>query len=279
MISRRARTELAHDGFTVLHDVIGLDALEHLRRRVESLLEVEPPETLRAHKALGSLISVARDPELVHTIVSPAILATLDDFGPVRFSGGYVLSKPPDAPPTFWHQDWYFWDDEASYRETPAQIGVLIYLVDTRPENGCLRILPGSHLRLHPMHEVLARSDVVSLRRGDDPHAKELAVQFGEVSVTTTAGDVVLFDARVLHAAHANNSGMRRTGITLWYFPQYDRLSQSIQALASAHGAFDEWPQWAQLALEPLRPNYFGTAHAAHCVEHPDRSRMRPRAP
>ena len=31
------------------------------------------------------------------------------------FSAGFVVSKPPRSPPTFWHQDWWAWDDPASY--------------------------------------------------------------------------------------------------------------------------------------------------------------------
>ena len=29
----------------------------------------------------------------------------------------------------------------------------MYYLVDTTPENGCLRVLAGSHLKRHPVHD------------------------------------------------------------------------------------------------------------------------------
>jgi ectoine hydroxylase-related dioxygenase (phytanoyl-CoA dioxygenase family) len=37
------------------------------------------------------------------------------------------------------------------------------------------------------------------------------------VDVEVKAGDLVLGDARLLHAAHANNSDRRRTLITMWW--------------------------------------------------------------
>ena len=37
------------------------------------------------------------------------------------------------------------------------------------------------------------------------------------VDVCVQPGDVILGDARLLHAAHPNHSAERRTGITLWY--------------------------------------------------------------
>ena len=47
-----------------------------------------------------------------------------------------------------------------------------------------------------------------------DPAGTETAAA---VDVCVQPGDVVLGDARLLHAAHPNCSAERRTGITLWY--------------------------------------------------------------
>ena len=43
------------------------------------------------------------------------------------------------------------------------------------------------------------------------------------------AGDLVLGDARMLHAAHPNSSGKRRTLITMWYLPEYAKMPANMK--------------------------------------------------
>ena len=51
-----------------------------------------------------------------------------------------------------------------------------------------------------------------------------------EVDVPVRAGDLVIGDARLLHAAHPNRSDQRRTVLTLWYQPDYPALPERVQA-------------------------------------------------
>ena len=39
------------------------------------------------------------------------------------------------------------------YTDQIAQVFVMIYLQDTAKNNGCLRVLPGSHRKIHGLHE------------------------------------------------------------------------------------------------------------------------------
>ena len=39
------------------------------------------------------------------------------------------------------------------------QLFLMVYLVDTTPANGCLRVLPGSHLRKIPLDDELGMED------------------------------------------------------------------------------------------------------------------------
>ena len=52
----------------------------------------------------------------------------------------------------------------------------------------------------------------------------------GEVDVPVRAGDVVIGDSRLLHAAHANSSDRWRTALTIWYWPAYDDLPEECKA-------------------------------------------------
>ena len=71
------------------------------------------------------------------------------------------------------------------------------------------------------------------------------------------AGDLVIGDARVLHAAHANNSDAPRPVLTLWYLPQIDKLSPQLQdRIGNLHLYRCEkiYKQWSQDAIDSIRP-------------------------
>ena len=82
------------------------------------------------------------------------------------------------------------------------------------------------------------------------------------MDVPVKAGDLVIGDARLLHAAHANKSHARRTNITLWYYPDFANLPEPIQAfLASEEKAWlRSWYESGPPELDKLRAAYDGDA-------------------
>ena len=84
--------------------------------------------------------------------------------------------------------------------------------------------------------------------------------------MAVTAGDLVVGDSRVLHAAHANTTGRRRTVLTTWYLPRYDELSERLRA--SYQMAIEPPPASLpadELALvQPLLTDYRGDAEPAY---------------
>ena len=124
---------------------------------------------------------------------------------------GYIISKPPHSPSLGWHQDGWFWDEEAGYGEHPSQLFAMIYLTNTSRRNGCLRVLPGTHRAEHPLHRKLgaAHSDAV---RGVEEWeaAPEHADADGEADVAVAAGDRVF----AVHVARGRRgrAGVRRGG-------------------------------------------------------------------
>jgi ectoine hydroxylase-related dioxygenase (phytanoyl-CoA dioxygenase family) len=68
------------------------------------------------------------------------------------------------------------------------------------------------------------------------------------------AGDLVIGDSRVLHAAHANDSDQRRTVITLWFHPNYDELPQDLQAafVRRCDPVPADWPAEAKQRYESI---------------------------
>ena len=135
-----------------------------------------------------------------------------------RFSSGYIISKPSFSPALFWHQDWWGWDHPVSYTKEIMQVFVMIYLQDTYPENGCLRVIPGSHRIQHTLHEsVNAHTEAVS--RVENPKDSIYLSATDEFKVNVNIGDVIIGDSRLIHGSYPNLSYEERTLITLWYHP------------------------------------------------------------
>jgi ectoine hydroxylase-related dioxygenase (phytanoyl-CoA dioxygenase family) len=214
-----------------------------------------------AHIATGSLLRVWSDPAFAALIAAPEILAMFAALGfpRPRFSNGYVLSKPPGSPPLFWHQDWWAWNEPLSVTPAIAQLGLIFYLGGAARANGGLRVLPGSH---RAPAGVLARragsAPIAELRERRDPDAPEHQPAPGELDVPVAATDAAVIDARLFHAAHANQSEHARTAITLWYFPDYDALPESLRATIGTQAAPLDWPADAREQVAPLLPNYSG---------------------
>ena len=136
----------------------------------------------------------------------------------------------------------------------------MIYLVDTTPHNGCLRLISGSHLKRHRLHDALPDAHEDELSRAEDMAQSAFQRAEGEIDVPVKAGDVVMGSARLLHAAHGNQSAQRRTNITLWYYPDYANLPASIRAYLSEPDWPHDWYAQNRELLEPLKPVYAGDA-------------------
>jgi len=82
------------------------------------------------------------------------------------------------------------------------------------------------------------------------------------VDVPVKAGDLVIGDSRILHGAHANQSGERRTVITLWYHPAFGSVPEPIQGFIA--GMYqpppEEWSDGLRRRLEAMSPAYHGCA-------------------
>lgn len=259
---RDKRDQLDRDGFCLLEGIIEDDMLARLRAVTDGVLARQEAAHFARQRAQGSLIRVTEDPFMARLIAYPPILEALAalGFADPKWGSGFIISKPPKSPPLFWHQDARFWNDPISYTPRTIQCFLMIYLVDTTRHNGCLRLIPGSHLKRHRLHDTLPDAHEEDLSRADDLANLAFQRAEGEVDVPVKAGDVVMGSARLLHAAHGNQSDKRRTNITLWYYPDFAKLPEPIQAYLADTDWPAEWRNENRELLEPLRPVYAGDA-------------------
>ena len=118
-----------------------------------------------------------------------------------------VMTKHPDfSSETGWHQDIRYWSFER-----PELITVWLALGPERPENGCLRVIPGSHR----MSLERSRFDEELFFRPELADNAELIAQ--AVPVELEAGDVLLFHCRTLHAASRNFSTQTKYSVVFTF--------------------------------------------------------------
>ena len=254
--------QLITGGFCLAENVLDPDMLSRLQQTTNQLLDAQSDEKYDEQRSTGSMVDVGSHPIFAELVVYPPARTVLEALGFLRpkWMSGYVISKPPESPALFWHQDWWGWNDPSSYTPLPQQLFLMYYLVDTTPRNGCLRLLRGSHLNRHRMHDEVPNAHTDELRRVTDPDHPAYQSIPEEVNVPVKAGDLVIGDSRLLHSAHANKSDLRRTVITLWYFPYFDLLSAGLRAAIARPREFDGWDKEAKARTADFIPIYEGTA-------------------
>ena len=129
------------------------------------------------------------------------------------------------------------------------------YLQDADPRNGCLRVISGSHVYRHPIHDLLLTHDDVPDALPDDHSMLQDALS--AVDVPAKAGSLVIADARVLHAAHANRTDQHRALLLGWYLLDVHRLRGALrEQYADGYGrhTFSPPDWWAGAAGDAVKP-------------------------
>ena len=158
------------------------------------------------------LQACARDPAIMRWATQPALAARLRQLlGPaVELSQAHhncVMTKNPSySSITNWHQDIRYW---AFAR--PELVSVWLALGREYFENGCLLVLPGSHLL-----EIGAEQlDEALFLRPDVERNKVLIRAQRRVELDT--GDVLFFHCRLFHAAGHNQTADTKFSLVFSY--------------------------------------------------------------
>jgi len=118
-----------------------------------------------------------------------------------------IMTKHPGySSATHWHQDIRYWSFD-----TPELVSVWLALCTETPANGCLRVIPGSHL---PEID-RGRLDAELFLREDLPENLQLIE--GARDVELAPGDVLFFHARVFHYAGQNRSPQVKLSVVFTY--------------------------------------------------------------
>lgn len=157
--------------------------------------------------------------------IEPAVLDAVEEvLGPdLLLAGSLVLCKYPRDPAfVAWHQDNYYSD----LHLTPS-LSAWIALRDSTTENGCMRVVPGSHREGVLPHEEKGNANNL-LRQG---HEIQVTVNEADaVAVVLRAGEMSLHHAAIIHGSRPNRSDTQRLGFIIRFVTSaYDLASQQTR--------------------------------------------------
>ena len=111
-----------------------------------------------------------------------------------------------------WHQDVTYWG-----LEPPLAVSGWIAIDDSDLENGCMRVIKGSHRNGLLPH---GRADRVgNLLSINQEIPRELVDERAAVDICLKAGQVSLHHGLLVHGSNPNRSSRRRCGLTIRYVP------------------------------------------------------------
>lgn len=193
----RVADTLSDDLLTRLNEATSQHIVEMIEPIVWEEKENRRPESVRR---LSKILH--RDPAFLEAATQPFILDAVETvLGPnielLTNKHNHIMVRPAGSYPVPWHAGEEPWE--------PTLITALIYLEESTVENGCVRIVPGSHQR--PFRH--------ARRPGGDWYEAEQYRR--SLPVPMPRGGVLLFNDCCFHGSDVNRSGESRRSMTLGY--------------------------------------------------------------
>jgi chlorinating enzyme len=202
------------EGYLLYHQpVFAPEKFEQLRAIFEEDLE------RYGHENLDTIHF--RDARLLPFLLADEVLDLVEPVvGPdIGLWSSHFISKPPRVgKATPWHEDSAYWNGRISTMEGICTVWLAID--EATPENGCMRVIPGSHTHGFSEYEAVDRQQNIfgtQIKPGRVDESR--AVYF-----TLAPNQCSLHEARLIHGARANTSDKRRAGYTMRYFPTASKI-------------------------------------------------------
>jgi phytanoyl-CoA hydroxylase len=250
------------DGFAIFRGVIDAELIGEARKHVAWLRARHP--SLRSEHLHHPLMR--DDAFWVRLVTDDRLVAIVRRFlGPDLgcFTSHYICKPPGDGQAVLWHQDGAYWN------LTPMQaLSVWLAVDDSDLENGCLRMIPGTHRT--SLGAIVLRDDVPNMLHSSiDPALVDSA---RAVAIELKAGDVSVHHPMVIHGSEANHSGRQRCGLDIGYIATSTEIGKTglyLNPILLAGRAvpginrYRPWPTYNPDRTIPFRSAEFWNARAA----------------
>jgi len=161
------------------------------------------------------------DPALHRWLLSDAVLDLVEPLlGPdiALFSSHFICKPAGDGKRVPWHEDSAYWGDML----VPMQV-VTVWLALDRSDagNGCMRIIPRTHLNGYSRYEQVSQPELnvfpTEIVREDHDASQA-------VDLVLDPNHASLHDGKLMHGSTKNASTRRRCGYTMRYMSTRSRL-------------------------------------------------------
>jgi phytanoyl-CoA hydroxylase len=230
MIENRDVDFYKNNGYLLVKGVFNSTEVEQMREAVERIIQRAaqskmdanaawqgdylPPEELKKLVLKGFHDIHYHDAAFTQAVIHPNMVAVLSQIiGPnVQLHHTKMLVKPPEVGAAFpMHQDKPYFP-----HANDTMLAASVHLDKADEENGCLRVIPGSH------------------KQGSLPHVgsyylnhKEYPIALGTPCVAE-AGDVLFFNYMTIHGSESNRSSRTRRNVLFQYREASDCPTENV---------------------------------------------------
>lgn len=231
------------NGYVCPIRVMPADEMGAIRARLEDYLSQSTRNTkedpflqFKVHMVFPWADRLIRDPavlDAVEALIGPDILV---------WNTAVLIKKPQRQDFVSWHQDVYYWGNHPDH-----VVGAWIAIADSLPDNGCVRMIPGSHeWGIVPHVDTFGADNMLS--RGQQ--VDRLIDESQAVDMVLRAGEMSLHHTRTVHGSRPNRSDRSRMGFVITYMAPATtmigpRTGATLVRGADSEGHFD---------LEDVRP-------------------------
>jgi len=208
MLTEAQVAQYHEDGYVIPDFVMPDEVIDSIQARHAALLEKHPefrdycPAILQYDEGFADYCRNDEILDMVEQVIGPDI---------ALWNSSFFAKPAGNGKATPWHQDGEYWPIRPLSTCT-----VWLAVDDATPENGCLRIIRGSHKNKDLLKHETNPSDNLTLNQEllkseyDESEAVDLVLKRGQIS---------LHDVFLVHGSEPNTSPNPRRGMTMRFMP------------------------------------------------------------
>jgi len=199
------------NGYLTYGRILTKPELDELRDYVDTMIANLPAGKRSEQRDMPHF----EHPFLFKYLTHPRVLKVIERFiGPdiVRWSSHFISKRENDGMEVPWHQDGVYW---SKMLEPMHVITMWLAVDESKIENGCMRVIPGSHTLRDRRYKTVNRENNLfgsEIIESDREASKA-------VNLELEVGECHFHDAWTIHNSSPNVSHKRRCGYTMRYMP------------------------------------------------------------
>ena len=217
MLSKEQHNDFEQNGYLVIENVLDPAAVKHIRQTAEKDAEINTEIQINKNfegEGIGTKLVYREqlgDDTYSAYVRSQRLIEPMENLFGEKMRHYYHLQmlKDPNTGGWQWHQDYGYHYKEFFY---PNFVSLMLALDPCTRDNGCLRVLRGSHHIGRLEHQ-----ECGSQLMADPKRVEWAAREMEEVHCELSPGSVLYFHGNILHASDPNQSSSPRWSIVAAY--------------------------------------------------------------